>query len=192
MACEVVGGVSDDRCQSGPQCVARTSDGAAVTRYALCVGCVADIQKLADELPGYLGLLSLFKGYVPQSVGSSRVSSSSEPKSPLNLTVVDLIEAIRILLHGPAGLYSIRDLITLPNGPQLALLVRRLHSKADGIIGLKKVWQRRHAPCPDCSLPTLGGWAGDDVIRCTASGCGTVMSKSAYEDYCELQSKEKK
>jgi hypothetical protein len=173
--------------------VSRTSDGPAlVALKPMCDGCIRDIQKCYDELPGYSSMLELYKGYVPGSVGQSRVSNpSSEPKAPLNMTVVDLIGFIRQVIYRTNG-YDVRDLITLSGGVETALDIRLCHSKADGIIGLQRVWERRRVSCPDCNLPTLGGWLGEDRIYCTNSACGTTFSKAQYEEYCELKSREKK
>lgn len=182
----------DARCRSGKRCVSRTTDGAAVVSVRpLCDGCVKDIQKSLDELPGYAEMLQLYKGYVPGSVGQSRVSNpSGEPKSPLNLTVVDLINQIAAVIRRVDG-YLVRDLITLNGGLEVALDIRDVHSKSDALIGLKRVWERRRVPCPDCSLPTLGGWLGEDRIYCTNTDCASVFTKQQYEEYCELKSKEK-
>ncbi|AEZ50758.1 hypothetical protein SEA_ENCELADUS_78 [Mycobacterium phage Enceladus] len=180
-----------ERCRSGRKCVSRTPDGPAlVVARPLCDGCIRDIQKCLDELPTYSELLETYKGYVPGSVGQSKVSSSAEPKAPLNLTVVDLIGQIRAVLHRADG-YQVRDLITLSGGLEVALDIRDVYSKADGIIGLQRVWERRRVPCPECALPTLGGWVGEDRIYCTNADCGTTLTKAQYEEYCEMKSKEK-
>ncbi|ALF00387.1 hypothetical protein SEA_ARCHIE_81 [Mycobacterium phage Archie] len=181
-----------ERCRSGRKCVSRTPDGPAlVALRPLCDGCIKDIQKCLDELPTYSELLETYKGYVPGSVGQSKVSSSAEPKAPLNLTVVDLIGQIRAVIHRADG-YQVRDLITLTGGLEVALDIRDVYSKADGIIGLQRVWERRRVPCPECGLPTLGGWVGEDRIYCTNADCGNVLTKAQYEEYCEMKSKEKR
>ncbi|QOP65810.1 hypothetical protein PBI_MINILON_86 [Mycobacterium phage MiniLon] len=184
---------AEPRCRSGKRCVSRTSDGAAlVALRPLCDGCIKDVQKCYDELPGYVGLLELYKGYTPGSVGQSKVSNgSTEPKSPLNMTVIDLIGQARALVVRVDG-YLVRDLITLSDGLEIALDIRDWHSKADGIIGLQRVWERRRVPCPDCNLATLGGWLGEDRIYCTNSDCMSVFTKAQYEEYCLAKSKERK
>ncbi|WP_207760578.1 hypothetical protein [Mycolicibacterium sphagni] len=149
-----------------------------------------DVQKCLDELPTYLGLLDKYKGYIPRSVGQSKVKGSAEPKAPLNLTVMDLIAEIGALIRRVDG-YQIRDLITLTGGLEIALDVRAAHSKADGIIGLQRIWERRRVPCPECKLPTLGGWVGEEKIYCTNSDCGTTLTKAQYEDYCEVKSRKR-
>lgn len=182
--------VTEYRCASGKRCVNRTTDGASPTSrpVTLCHGCITDVQKQLDELPGYVGLLMLFKGVQGGAVGQSRVSKSSEPSSPLNMNVVDLIDDINSLLMVIDG-DKIRDLITFDGGIEIALRVRKAHSKADGIVGLGRVWERRRVPCPSCSLPTLGGWLGEGTVYCTNSDCGDTMTKTEYEAYCEAKSK---
>lgn len=181
----------EPRCRSGKKCVSRTPDGPAIVALRpLCDGCVKDIQKCLDDLPTYAALLEKYKGYVPGSVGQSKVSSSAEPKSPLNLTVIDLIGQIGAVIHRAQG-YQVRDLITLSGGLEVALDIRSVYSKSDGIIGLQRVWERRRVPCPECNLPTLGGWVGEGTIYCTNSECRNALSKAQYEEYCEMKSREK-
>lgn len=177
------------RCASGKRCVSRTSDGPALTALPLCGGCVKDIQKCYDELPNYALALGDFKGYKPQSVGQSRVSGGgSEGSTPLNVTVLDLLDEIRAV-EVAVNAHRIRDLMMLPDGVEVALTVRKVHSKADAVVGLGRVWQRRRVECPECELPTLGGWLGEDAIYCTNSECGTSLTKSEYEDHCVAKAK---
>ena len=88
-----------------------------------------------------------------------------------------------------AGGRQIRDLVTFVGGVDDALAVRRVHGRAEGFVGLQRVWERRRVPCPECGLPTLGGWVGEDRIYCTNSGCATSLSKSDYEQYCERKAR---
>lgn len=177
------------RCLSGKECVNRTSDGPPITVKPLCEGCVKDIQSRLDELPNYLQMLTYFKGYKPVSVGQARVSGGgSEGSTPLNITALDLIDAVRAVVAEVGG-YMVRDLITLPGGVQTALKVRRVSVKVAAMCGLERQWQRRRARCPDCGLATLGGWLGDDRIQCTNSECGVTFSKTEYEDYCENEAR---
>lgn len=156
----------------------------------MCDRCVNAVQECYNQLIGYRDMLELFKGYKQSAAGGARVSASKEPTTPLNVTVVDLIDDIGSILVRSQG-YLMRDLVTLPGGVALALDVWRAHAKAEGIIGLQKVWQRRHAPCPECGLRTLGGWLGGDDIFCTNSACATVLNKDDYEAWCEAESKVK-
>lgn len=178
----------EQRCGAGKKCLARTPDGPAITYKPLCESCVRDSQRCYDRLRGYRDMLELFKGYKQSPEGGARVSQSKEPPTPLNLTVVDLIYDIDCILVRSQG-YLMRDLITLPGGVDLAHDVWRAHAKSEGIIGLEKTWQRRFGKCPECGLSTLGGFAGDDQIVCTNSGCAHAMSKDEYEALCEGQSK---
>lgn len=152
-----------------------------------------DIQKCADELSHYLLALEDFKGYKPQSVGQSKVSGgATEGSSPLNVSVFDLCRDIETLAVSVGG-YRIRDLVTLPGGVETALEVRALHSRADAIVGLGRVWERRRAVrCPECDLPSLGQWLGEETIYCTNSTCAIAMTKGEYEERCEIRAKEKK
>lgn len=182
----------DPRCLSGKRCVSRTVDGPASTIKpdSLCPGCILDIQKCFNELPDYLLALRAFMGFKPGSVGQSKVSGgATEGSSPFNVTVADLRNEIAGVL-AEVGEYSIRDYVTLDAyGPFAALRVRALHSQADGIVGFGRVWERRRVACPDCGLPTLGGWLGEGRIYCTNSECATTLSKAEYEEYCEAVSR---
>ena len=174
----------EPRCLSGQQCVGRTVDGpAAVTGRPLCELCITDVQKCLDELPGYRSVLVLFKGYTPSSVGQAKVKGSGEPKAPLNMTVVDLIGRIDWLLPQVCNMRA-RDLISTARGLRVAADVRDVWRKSEHMIGLQRHWERRHANCPKCDLPTLGNWVGEDLIRCSNSECAAVLSKSDYELHC--------
>ena len=61
-------------------------------------------------------------------------------------------------------------------GWQRAVDIRRVHSRANAILGFDRQRQRRVAPCPDCSLPTLYSYAGENVVACSDEECGMVMS----------------
>lgn len=186
----------DSHCQSGKYCVARTSTGpAVVVRPGLCPRCIDDIEKCWSELPEYRRALESFKAK-GSSAGGERVGGSSEPSSPLNVRVLDLINAIdgalSVLSIRPEA--RIRDIVTWNgsiDGVSFALRVRGLHSQADGIVGLGKVWERRRAPCPECDLPTLGAWVGSGVVMCTNADCATTLTQDDYEAYCLIKAKEK-
>lgn len=178
------------RCAGGRRCVSRTSDGPALSAKPLCAGCIGDVQTALDELPTYSEALRAFLGPGPQTALQSKVSATAEPSTPYNVKVADLIDEIRVAVGDTDG-YAIRDLVTFTAGVERALAVRRVHSQAEALVGLQRVWDRRKAPCPECGLPTLGGWVGEDAIYCTNSECRAVMTKTEYEQYCELKSKDK-
>lgn len=77
------------------------------------------------------------------------------------------------------------------DGVDRALGIRKAWRKADQIIGLSRTWQRRHAPCPECCLPTLGGWVGEDTVHCSNADCGIAFSRTEYEYLCLNQGKGK-
>lgn len=150
-----------------------------------------DIQAKVDELPRYRLLLACFKGYKPSMVGQARVSGGgSEGSTPLNISVVDLIDAVNEILSTINGV-RVRDLIMLSWGVPEVLNARRIHGKAAAVCGLERRWERRRAKCPECRLPTLGQFSGDDRIQCTNSACATTLSKSEYEDYCKKEATNK-
>ncbi|UVK63462.1 hypothetical protein SEA_AEGEUS_90 [Mycobacterium phage Aegeus] len=181
--------MADSYCGSGKYCVARTSTGPAVlARPGLCPRCIEDIEKCWAELPDYRMALMDFRVKSP-SVGGEKVSGSSEPSTPINVRVLDLIDAIDEVLASGQGA-RIRDIVTWTDGIPLALRVRKLHSQADGVVGLGQVWERRRAPCPDCGLPTLGSWVGAGVVMCTNANCATTLTQSEYEDYCLRKARE--
>lgn len=178
----------DHHCRSGDRCLARTSDGAAITSKpdTLCHACVARLQEQYDQLPAIRFELQGEKkrSLVPQG-GGAKVRSSAEPGVAINLHVLDLIDEID-RVRAFIGASFIRDVITQPDGVRYALLVGRAWRKADGILGLSPVpWQRRFAPCPWCNLPTLGGFAGSGIIQC--SNCGGTLTKDEYEQWCYMK-----
>lgn len=184
--------MSDPRCVSGPtECVSRTPDGAAATTQenTLCHGCIDAIQRQLEQLPSLVDALNCFKGGISgASYGGSRVSASSEPKAPLNVAVVDLIDEVW-MTFGLTGGYMVRDLVTFEDGIPLALRIRKVHSKASKMAGFEPVWQQRAASCPNCLQHSLGGWIGSDLIQCATEACNASFTKTEYERICLEQSK---
>lgn len=200
----------DHRCRSGKGCVSRTSDGAAITAKpdSLCPACVDDIQRRRDELPHLAQALKSFKGASMSVSYDSKVSSTPVPQAPLNLAALDLIDAIGDVIDRAGG-YRIADLVRLPaekfllwhrgsrsevdlDGIARALDVRHVHVKADRMFGFSRVWQKRHAPCPECGLNTLGGWLGSDTVQCANDGCEFLATRSGYEEICISEAKKGK
>lgn len=194
--------MTDPRCQSGKQCVRITSEGAGLVSQpgTLCHGCVIHIQKCLDELPHLVTALHTQKGSWGGVSYEARVTGSKEPPTPLHVGVLDLIDEIADVVDRTGG-YRVVDLVTHAketwiiwrhgkrqetelDGVARALDIRRVHDKASSRVGFDRVWSRRAAACPDCNLPTLGQWSGDDLIVCTNEDCMASFSKSAYEDLC--------
>lgn len=130
----------------------------------------------------------------------SRVKSTPEPACPVDPRVDELLVDIGDTLDRCDGL-RIADLIQQPSmrfivwykdqrreryldGCDRALAVRGAHLRANKILGFDRIRQRRHAPCPQCSLPTLGNWIGDSTITCSDEGCGAAITLTDYEIYC--------
>ena len=197
----------DHRCRSGKDCVSKTSEGAAITSRpdSVCAGCVDDIQRRRDELPHLAQALRSFKGASMSVSYDSRVSSTPVSQAPLNLAAVDLIDAIGDVIDRAGG-YRIADLVRLPgekfllwrrgsrreaelDGIDRALDVRHVHVKADRMVGFSRVWQKRHAPCPECKLPTLGVWLGSETIHCANEDCGSSFTRDQYDQHCVTLSK---
>lgn len=195
------------RCLSGAACVSRTPDGAALTAKpdTLCAGCVADIQRRRDQLPDLRNALKAFLGGSMSVTYTSKVNSTHRPQPPMNVTVYDLIDEIGDVIDRTGGL-SIDALIRAPgesfvvwrrgkpvkttlSGVQRALDVRRVHTKADGLVGLNRVWHKRHAPCPHCGLLTLGSWIGSDTICCSNEGCHSSFTRDDYDKHCLTEAK---
>lgn len=182
-----------------------TSDGPAITakRETICSVCINNIQKCLEELPILAAALRAFLGVVPKTALQSRVSSTPEPACPINPRVDELIHDIGDVVDRADNL-RVADLVRQPamefhlwvgdyqqrrylDGVQRALDVKRVHSRANAILGFDRVWQKRHAPCANCGLPTLGNFIGDSFIQCT--DCEYVMSLDEYEAYCNELSK---
>lgn len=193
------------RCLSGGECVAQTPDGAAVTPRpdTLCSGCVNDIQRRLGELPHLAqALKSSFLAATNQVVFTSKVHSTPQPQSPLNVAVYDLINEIWDVIDRAGGpTFRIDNLVRAPaaefllwrkggrvrlplSGVQRALDVRRVHVKCEKRVGFGRAWQRRAAPCPLCELPTLGSWSGSDTISCANDGCSATFTRDEYDRHC--------
>lgn len=185
--------MSDPRCRAGKGCVNRTADGASRTTGddTICHGCVVDIQKALDDLPHLALALSTMKGTWGGVSYEARVMSSKEAPTPLHVGVVDLVDEAEGVLRYAGG-YTVVDLITQYKGVDLALLIRKVHRKAADAVGFERVWQRRVAPCPECHMPSLGGWIGEDMIRCSNPECLAGFTKTEYEDVCINQARNEK
>ncbi|AEJ92476.1 DNA binding protein [Mycobacterium phage Quink] len=172
------------RCRSGDSCVARTPDGGAlVTGPTLCSRCADDIQKCLEQLPHLITALQTMKGTWGGVSYEARVQSSKEPPTPLHLHVVDLIDRINQSIDATED-YRIVDLITQADGVTRALDIRHVHKRASEAVGFQPTWQRRHAPCWECGLPTLGTWVGSDVIQCSNEECLAQCSLDEYTQHC--------
>lgn len=198
----MAGTTSDPRCRSGKQCIGRTKDGSAITAKidSLCAGCIQDIQRQLDELPHLAGALRAFLGVTPKTALQSRVKSTPEPACPVDprvdellidiADIIDRCDNLRVqgLSQQPAMKFIvwIRDVRreVFLSGVDRALAIRRVHVRANAILGFDRVWLRRHAPCPECGLPTLGAYVGDNTVGCRNDDCGLSLSLDDYDKYC--------
>lgn len=194
------------QCRSGKHCVGRTETGPAATikPNSVCRGCSDDLARRLKELPVLAKALQSFIGRTPQTALSSKVSRSMSPQPPLNLQALDLAGECDILLSR-IGNVLIQDLLRrsatrydcfiggkftqqMLDGVDLALAVRVLHKKAESMVGLAPVYERRRAPCPRCQLPTLGTIVGSGLISCSSSECQWSGPTSEYEAHCLFRS----
>lgn len=193
-------------CILGIECVRRTSDGGALTAQpgSLCHWCVEDIEEKRSQLPSMVGCLRAFIGFQPIPVGASKVNGTRAHSLPMNVHVFDLITAIQVLLDD-LGSVPMRDVVKrrynlsiwfegvcrveeVP-GVRVALKIRSLWLQAEKVIGLQRVWETRHAPCPGCGCSTLGSWSGSGRVECTADRCRLSMTLSEYEAHCIVESR---
>lgn len=197
----------EHRCRAKDDCAAITSEGSAITAKAstLCHSCVDKLQGQLDKLPVFRQALESFKkkSLVPQGGGAKVSSSSTEGTTPINLHIVDLIDEIEEILTWVGG-SPIATLILRPeenhkiwrrdrwaevalDGIIVALRVGQVWKKAEGAIGVERVWERRFGACPKCTLQTLGAFSGSSSIQC--SSCGGVMSRDEYDRITIIRSK---
>lgn len=198
------------RCRSGRWCSGRSGKDPAATAKpdTLCAACITSIQTARDNLDATLEAVRLFIGIKPVTALTSKVSSTKEPASPLNLAAESLVTDIGEVVSR-VGEYLIRDLVSQPtkrfkawrggveqlvfwDGVDLALQVRAVHARAVKLLGFEPQWQRRSAPCWNCELPCLGQFSGSTTIEC--SNCGARKTDADYETYCieMIRSKGKK
>lgn len=201
------------RCRSGKlECVSRTPDGAAVTMKpdTLCPGCITQIQVMLGDLPHLAAALKCFLGGSMATAYTSKVNSTPTPSAPMNVTVYDLIDDIGDAIDRAGGMgVRIDNLIREPgvefqvwqrgepakrmlDGVDRAMNVRKVHRKAEGMVGLKKIWQRRVSPCPYCNLPTLGSWFGENTVHCTNEDCNGSLTRDEYDLWVISKSKSEK
>jgi hypothetical protein len=192
----------DPRCRSGRHCAGKTKDGPAITAKAntLCAACVQDLERQLAELP-YLALaLRTFLGVTPKTTMQSRVKSTPEPACPLDPRVDELLVDLWDVIDRTDGL-RVNDLIQQPamkfilwhrdarterylEGWQRAVDIGRVHARANAILGFDRIRVNRHAPCPECGLPTLSTYVGESTVFCRDEECGFMMSLDQYDDYC--------
>lgn len=191
-------------CRAKEHCVARTSDGPAITAksHTLCAGCCKRLQEHLRQLPHLQDALGSFKAGSLTGTHGSKVNATPTPSTPLNLSVVDLITEIwRVISIAGGPTIRISNLITEPaedfvvwrggrrrprplDGADRALAIGEVWRKADGIVGLSKQWTRRHAPCLRCGQRTLGNFVGDGTIHCMNSACGKSYTLDDYDGLC--------
>lgn len=158
---------------------------------------MGQLPHLQEMLRTYLA-----NSLVPQG-GGAKVSSSSDPGTPINLHVLDVLDELQqaLDLAGGAGA-RIADVINRPmesyqirhhggwrdldmDGVQVALNVSRTWKRAYSASGLSLTWERRAVKCPRCDLPTLGSTAGSGTVSC--SNCGGVMTRDEYDRICIIK-----
>lgn len=190
----------DERCRSGKNCGGRTTDGPAITakNNTICAACVHDLQRQLEELPHLAQALRVFLGVTPKTALQSRVKSTPEPACPIDPRVDELLIDIADVIDRADGL-RVADLIQQPamkfiiwfrdmrrerylDGVSRALAIRRVHTRANQILGFDRIRLKRHAPCPECGMPTLGQWIGEATVDC--SDCEFLMSFDDYDLYC--------
>lgn len=165
-------------------CVAATPDGPALTTKpdTLCDGCISAIQERLGQLPHYRTALESFKAksLVPQG-GGTKVGGSTEPGTPVNIHVIDLVNELDDVL-ARVGNSAVSDLVQSADGVALAIRINQAWKRSEAQIGFDRIWLRRIGKCPKCLLRTLGNFSGSDSIQC--SNCGGVMTRSEYERIC--------
>jgi len=196
--------LTDHRCRAKQHCAALTSDGSAITAKpsTLCHNCQVRLQRQLDQLPAIVDALRCFLATSLVPIVQSKVQATHEPREPINIRALDLIDEIGDVIDRAGGL-RVADLIQQPaeeyviwsgsrvqrkllDGVDRALDIGRAWRKADGIIGLsEKVWERRIGECPKCNLQTLGNWSGSDTVTC--SSCGGSMTRSEYSRICLIR-----
>lgn len=198
------------RCRGGRWCTARSGKepAATVKPESLCPACISAIQTARDTLDATQQAVRLFVGIKPVTALTSKVTSTKEPQSPLNLAAEALVTDIDEVISR-VGNYLIRDLVSQPaarfkawrggaeqlvywDGVDLALQLRAVHARAVKLLGFEPQWQRRSAPCWACRLPCLGQLTGSATVECSA--CGERKTDKDYEAYCieMIQAKGKK
>ena len=201
------------RCRSGDSCVSRVpeddTDGKPKYRGAitaapdtLCPACIKRLQDQLEQLPHLKGALRSFLGTSLTATHGSKVSSTKEHSTPINLRVLDLMDEIRDVISRAGGPgVRVGDLVGRPaeefplfrggglrtvylDGVDRALAIGTVWRKADGVVGLSRTWQKRKAPCPRCGQVELGSWLGEDTIHCMSSSCGAWFPWSEYQRLC--------
>lgn len=192
--------MSDHRCRAGKLCKARNKDSAAATSKSntLCPACIEGVQGCRNDLPAVRAAVQVFIAIKPVSARLSKVASTKQAASPLNLAADTLVSDIDEVLSR-VGSYLIRDLISQPpvrfktwrgdveqlvywDGVDLALQISAVHRRAMKLLGFDAQWQRRSAPCWSCTLPLLGQLTGSETVEC--SGCGARKTVTDYQIYC--------
>lgn len=172
----------------------------------MCPLCVAHAEVCLTQLPYLADAVRAFLNPGLKTAFESKVNATRTPSAPINLHVLSLLDEISDAILYADG-RSIADLIRQPaesyqvwvkgteqtvylDGVDRAIRIRRVHQKVSDVVGLAPVFQRRLAPCPSCSLLTLGTWSGTEKIECTNDHCLATFTLKDYEEYCTERSKE--
>lgn len=168
----------------------------------LCNACVKRIQTQLEQLPHLSTALRSFLGTSMTAALGSKVNSTHEHSTPINLRTLDLINEIAAVISRAGGLtIQVGDLVNRPaeefsmaragklrtvflDGADRALAIATVWRKADNVVGLSRQWVRRQAPCLRCGLQTLGMWSGENTIHCTNSQCAETFTLDRYEELC--------
>ena len=158
------------------------------------------MERQLQELPILAKALHIFLGVTPKTALQSRVRSTPDPACPIDPRVDELIGDIEDVVDRTDGL-RVADLANQPamkfiiwygerrceqylEGWQRALAIRRVHARANSILGFDRLWVKRHAPCPDCGLPALATVVGSSTVECREERCDLLMSLDDYDNYC--------
>lgn len=202
------------RCRSGEHCVSRVPGDADGPKFfgaitpgpdTLCNACVKRIQTQLEQLPDLSLALRSFLGASMTAALGSKVNSTKEHSTPINLRTLDLLGEIQNVISRAGGpTIQVSDLVgrpaekfPMPSGGKLrdvyldgvdrALAIATMWRKVDSVVGLSRQWVRRQAPCLRCGLQTLGMWSGENSIHCTNSNCASTFTLDQYEELCMVK-----
>ena len=190
----------DYRCRAGKRCAARCGQDPAATvkPSTLCPSCIGSLQESRDRLLAARDAVKVFVGIKPVTALTSKIASTKQPASPLNLAADTLMGEIDDVLSR-VGNFLVRDLVSQPaarfkvwqgdyeqiiywDGVTLALQIGSVYRKAVRLLGFEQQWQRRAAPCWSCNMAFLGQFTGSETVEC--SNCGERKTFGDYQTYC--------
>lgn len=152
-------------CSSGQGCATKGEKPAALPEPGICTECLQDAEDKLADLPHLALALTSFLGGIPGVGMEGKISGTSDPGTPLNLHIADLISDIGKVLRVP----EFEE-------------IRRVWKRASEQTGLYEKWETKPFPCPICQEKALARKVGTERVQCRE--CSWNISADKWHGLC--------